>query len=72
MSGAITPLGNLAAKLLQLPPVNVEIGTNKVIAELGAAVGLVMLFPLLLTFLLQDLQSLSISILLDILYFGMP
>jgi len=43
MVPAISPLGDLASKALKLPPLNIQIGTNKVIAELGATVGLVML-----------------------------
>lgn len=59
MSGSITPLGDLAAKLLKLPPVNVEIGTNKVIAELGAAVGLVMLFSFVVNVLIARFTKLK-------------
>lgn len=48
MAESISPLGNLASKALGLPPVNVEIGTNNIIMQLGMQIGLVMLFGFLI------------------------
>ena len=48
MVGALTPLGQIAASALKLPPVSVSIGTNKVISDLGFEIGLVMVFAFLI------------------------
>jgi PTS system ascorbate-specific IIC component len=59
MVPAISPLGDLASKALKLPPLNIQIGTNKVIAELGAAVGMVMLLSFLVNLLIARFTRLK-------------
>lgn len=59
MVPAISPLGDLASKALNLPPLNIPLGTNKVIAELGVAVGLVMLFSFLVNLIVARFTSLK-------------
>jgi PTS system ascorbate-specific IIC component len=52
MVQALLPLGELAGKTLGLPPVQIQIGTQKIISELGIQIGLVMLFAFLINVLL--------------------
>lgn len=52
MVQALLPLGELAGKTLGLPPVQIQIGTQKIISELGIQIGLVMLFAFLINLLL--------------------
>ncbi|MER3469466.1 MAG: hypothetical protein C4314_05965, partial [Thermoflexus sp.] len=57
MVQALLPLGELAGKTLGLPPVQIQIGTQKIISELGIQIGLVMLFAFLINVLLTRFLS---------------
>ncbi len=57
MVQALLPLGELAGKALGLPPVQIQIGTQKIISELGIQIGLVMLFAFLINVLLTRFLS---------------
>lgn len=57
MVDALMPLGQIASAALKLPPVSVEIGTQKVISELGFEIGLVMVFAFLLNVIVARISK---------------
>ncbi|MEM0318315.1 MAG: PTS transporter subunit IIC [Desulfurococcaceae archaeon] len=57
MVSALQPLGTIAAEALKLPPVKVEIGTNKVILDLGFEIGLVMVFAFLINVIVARISK---------------
>lgn len=59
MATNLTPLMQVASHLLHVPPVDIPLGTNTVIMELGITVGLTMLFAFIINIILARITPLK-------------